>query len=82
MQRLKFQGIDFRDLNEDTLRAQIEKEKAMEAAGEQRKTEKPKTVATTDAKRDTSHDRPRGLQELIAKRDEILMSLEYVDCKG
>ncbi|CAK7218970.1 RNA polymerase II mediator complex subunit [Sporothrix bragantina] len=76
VQRLKFQGIDFRDLNEDTLREQIEKEKAEEAKGEQKKKESTKTVASTDVKRNTSHDRPRGLQEMIAKRDEILMSLE------
>ncbi|CAK7222006.1 RNA polymerase II mediator complex subunit [Sporothrix curviconia] len=77
VQRLKFQGIDFRDLNEDTLRAQVEKEKGEEESAEKRKKKGvARAVASTGAKRDTSHDRPHGLQEMIAKRDEILMSLE------
>ncbi|CAK7199439.1 RNA polymerase II mediator complex subunit [Sporothrix eucalyptigena] len=79
VQRLKFQGIDFRDLNEDKLREQIEKDKIKEEEGKQKKTDgliKTKTVAKSGPKRDTSHDRPRGLQEMLAKRDEIIMSLE------
>ncbi|KAL1894413.1 RNA polymerase II mediator complex subunit [Sporothrix stenoceras] len=80
VQRLKFQGVDFRDLSEEKLREQIKKEKAGEADDATAQAEKTaaakKKAAEKSAKRDTSHDRPKGIQEMLAKRDEILFSLE------
>lgn len=86
VQRLKTQGVEFRDLSEEGLRRQIEEEKAKEDEEEgedgnnNNSNKKKQGEAAADAKngadRDASNDKPKGIEAMIAKRDEVLMSLE------
>lgn len=75
--RLKAQGIEFRELSDEGLRKQIEQEKKDIAEGKTASDTKSKTkpAKSKAVGADETIDRPKGREEMIQRRDEIIVSL-------